>query len=179
MSLQVFPDNTVLCNFACIGRTDALIDHLRGRGRWVEAVAAEAKKSAAYLPDLAAVVGHGSPMGEPIRIDEPADVAAVDRLRRVVFGGTSDRPLQHLGEAQTCHLLLTDTQFTGATWVTDDREAYKYAQQQGLITRNTVDIFRSMVADGDIDAVVAHGLLLEIDAARPGLDVPDRAHDLR
>lgn len=179
MSIHVFPDNTVLCNFACIARTDVLVEHLRGRGRWVEAVAAEARRSAAYLPDLGSLVGEASPLGEPIRIEDPDDVEAVDRMRRVVFGGEADAPLQHLGEAQTCHLLLTDLQLKGATWVTDDRDAFRYARQEGLDTRSTVDIFRSMVADGDLDANTAHRLLSEIVEMRPGLDVPGRPDGLR
>lgn len=38
MADPVFPDNTVLCNFAAIERLDLLIGWLRGRGRWTEAV---------------------------------------------------------------------------------------------------------------------------------------------
>ena len=32
----LFPDNTVLCNFAAVERLDLLRDWLRGRGRWTE-----------------------------------------------------------------------------------------------------------------------------------------------
>lgn len=48
----VFPDNTVLCNFAAVSRLDLLERILLGRGRWSEAVAYEAGRSSAYLPDL-------------------------------------------------------------------------------------------------------------------------------
>lgn len=179
MAVLVFPDNTVLCNFACIARTDALVAHLRGRGRWVEAVAHEASQSAGHLPDLSLLVGEASPMGEPIRIEDPADIAAVERLRRIVFGGMADQPLQHLGEAQTCHLLQADPQLRGSTWVTDDRDAYRYAAQQGLTARTTVDLVQAMVADSDLDASAAHRMLLAIDDVRPGLDIPARPDDLR
>lgn len=179
MAVLVFPDNTVLCNFACIARTDALVAHLRGRGRWVEAVAHEASQSAGHLPDLALLIGDGSALGEPIRIEDPADITAIERLRRVVFGGTADRPLQHLGEAQTCHLLQTDPQLRESTWVTDDRDAYRYAVHQGLTARTTVDLVRAMVADSDLTAPAAHQMLLAIDELRPGLDIPARPDDLR
>lgn len=43
MATWVFPDNTVLCNFAAVSRLDLLKDWLRGRGRWCEAVAFEAR----------------------------------------------------------------------------------------------------------------------------------------
>lgn len=174
----LFPDNTVLCNFACVSQVDLLVEHLRGRGRWVEAVAHEARQSSAHLPDLVGLLGPEAALGEPIRLDSDADIAAVERMRRVVFGGTADRPLQHLGESQTCHLLLTDPAWADSTWVTDDREAYQYAQRQGILTRGTVDLFRAMVADADLTAERAHAHLLAIDAVRPGLPIPRRAADL-
>lgn len=174
----VFPDNTVLCNFACTDQVGLLVDHLRGRGRWVEAVADEARRSSGYLPALGVLLSEDSPLGEAIRIDDPGEVAAVERKRRTVFGGTADKPLQHLGEAQTCHLLQTDPTWAGATWVTDDQEAYRYAQQQGILARGTVDLFRSMVADADLTAAQAHAHLLAIDAIRTGLPIPERPDDL-
>lgn len=175
----LFPDNTVLCNFACVSHVDLLVDHLRGRGRWVEAVAHEARRSSAHLPDLASLLEPTAALGDPIRIETDTDIAAVERMRRVVFGGTADRPLQHLGESQTCHLLLTDPTWADSTWVTDDREAYRYAQRQGILTRGTVDLFRAMVADSDLSAEAAHAHLLAIDDIRPGLHIPARPDDLR
>lgn len=174
----VFPDNTVLCNFACTDQVGLLLDHLRGRGRWVEAVAAEARLSRGHLPGLAVLLEENAPLGAPIRIEDPAEIAAIERKRRTVFGGTADKPLQHLGEAQTCHLLQTDPTWAGATWVTDDQEAYRYAQQQGILARGTVDLFRSMVADADLTAAQAHAHLLAIDAIRTGLPIPERPDDL-
>jgi hypothetical protein len=52
MGYAVFPDNTVLCNFAAVSRLDLLRNWLRGRWRWCEAVAREAAQSSAFLPDL-------------------------------------------------------------------------------------------------------------------------------
>lgn len=45
MSALIFPDNTVLCNFAAVERIDLLMDWLRGRGRWCAAVHREASDS--------------------------------------------------------------------------------------------------------------------------------------
>lgn len=178
MSVYVFPDNTVLCNFACVSRVNLLVEHLRGRGRWVEAVAHEARQSSAYLPDLTSLVGDDSALGEPIRFEDEDEAAAIDRMRRNVFGGSRSEPLKHLGEAQTCHLLTTHPEWAGATWVTDDGDAYRYAGQQGVITRGTVDVFREIVADGDLTAEAAHRQLLAIDEIRPGLPIPPRPTDL-
>lgn len=52
MTVYWFPDNTVLCNFASVSALPLLESILRGRGRWVEAIAAEAAKSAMIYPDL-------------------------------------------------------------------------------------------------------------------------------
>ena len=175
----VFPDNTVLCNFACIDGTSLLVDHLRGRGRWTEAVAREAQQSVQYLPDLGTLLGPGSPLGEPIRIEGVEDSDHVEKIRRNVFGGTQDKLLQHLGEAQTCFLLTTDPAWAGATWITDDREAGRYARYQGIVTWGTVDLVRALVADGDLTAEQAFTHLRAIDVQRPGLSIPDRPDDLR
>ena len=56
MAEHLFPDNTVLCNFAAVDRLDLLKSVLGGRGRWTEAVAYEASRSAAKLPPLLRLV---------------------------------------------------------------------------------------------------------------------------
>lgn len=50
--VSLFPDNTVLCNFGTVSRLDLLRKVLDGCGRWTEAVAEEARRSAAYVRDL-------------------------------------------------------------------------------------------------------------------------------
>src|ERR1700760_776268 len=100
MTEYLFPDNTVLCNFAAVKRLDLIESICRGRGRWTEAIAGEASESAKWLPALRDLASAGW-LDEPIEISEPRDVQNVDRIRRLVFGGTDDQPLKHLGEAQT------------------------------------------------------------------------------
>ena len=106
MSQHVFPDNTVLCSFAAVGRLDLLGTVLGGRGRWTEAVADEARRSAQFLPGLRTLAAGGW-LDDPVEISAEADVLQVERIRRAVFGGTEEEPRKHLGEAQTCHVLLT------------------------------------------------------------------------
>jgi hypothetical protein len=50
MSECLFPDNTVLCNFAALDRLDLLAAVLGGRARWTEDVAYETGKSAGGHP---------------------------------------------------------------------------------------------------------------------------------
>jgi hypothetical protein len=92
VSEYVFPDNTVLCNFAAVDRVSLLRAVLNGDGRWAEAVAYEASRSAQYLPKLAAVLADGW-LGEPIEIDDDAETRRVEQIRRAVFGGLEDKPL--------------------------------------------------------------------------------------
>ena len=99
MSTFLFPDNTVLCNFAAVERLDLLQAVLNGRGRWTAAVAYETSKSTRFLPALTSLATGGW-LEEPIEITADADVQHVNRVRRAVFGGTDDEPLKHLGEAR-------------------------------------------------------------------------------
>jgi hypothetical protein len=158
----VFPDNTVLCNFAAVGRLDLLEAVLLGRGRWTEAVAYEASRSASALPDLAAIAKEGW-LGEPIEIEDEAEVRQIERVRRSVFGGEDAAPLKHLGEAQTCQILQRWPDFAGSWWVSDDREALRYARQQHLTTYETIDLVCVAAVNGDVTAQAGHDLLHAMD----------------
>lgn len=178
MAAYLFPDNTVLCNFASVNRLDLLRSVLDGRGRWTEAVAYEAHRSAAYLPPLGSVPAEGW-LGEPVEVTDPGDIAAIARVRRFVFGGTDDKPLRHLGEAQTCHLIQHWPSFAGSWWISDDLESVRYARFQSITTRETIDLMATAVADGTIDADTAYGLMLQMSAADRVLRLPKSADELR
>lgn len=173
-----FPDNTVLCNFAAVDRLGLLEKVLDGRGRWTEAVAAEAEQSTPYWPKLSQVTAGGW-LGEPIEIDDPAETALVDRVRRVVFGGSSSRPLQHLGEAETLVVIEHRSGFASSVWITDDGEAGRYARRKGISVKDTVDIMREAVVDGLVPADAGHRLLIDMkQAGRHLRDVPRWPVDL-
>ncbi|MDX6330749.1 MAG: hypothetical protein QOI83_3132 [Streptomycetaceae bacterium] len=178
MSAWWFPDNTVLCNFAAVHRLDVLEKALDSRGRWTEAVALEAHRSARYLPDLRRVAPGGW-LGEPVEISRPADVRRVESIRRAVFGGDHSRPLQHLGEAQTCHIIEQWDEFHGSFWVTDDRDAFEYAVRRGITARQTMDIVRTAVTAGVLTAPSGYRLLHDMTAAGRHLHrLPSRPADL-
>lgn len=151
MTEFLFPDNTVLCNFAAVERLDLLKSVLGGRGRWTEAVAYEAHQSARTLPDLTDL-GTSGWLDEPIEVSHESDVRKIERIRRVVFGGTDARPLQHLGEAQTCYVILNWVEFEGSWWISDDRESLRYARFQRITTRETIDLMSIAVVNGDISS---------------------------
>lgn len=171
----LFPDNTVLCNFASVRRLDLLETIFRESGRWTSSVAAEAVASARHLPGLQALPW----MGEPMEITDDVDISAINRIRRVVFGGTDDRPLQHLGEAETCFVLQNWPEFAGSWWVSDDREALRYARRQGIPTFETLDLMAGAVADGDVTDQVAFDLMRRMTGEGRHLRLPADRHAFR
>ncbi|MCT7351022.1 hypothetical protein N4P33_02355 [Streptomyces sp. 15-116A] len=173
-----FPDNTVLCNFAVVDRLSLLEKVLDGRGRWTQAVAAEAAQSKQYWPRLSQVIDGGW-LGDPIEIDDPAETALVDRVRRVVFAGSPSRPRQHLGEAETLLLIEHRSEFAGSVWITDDGEAGHYARRKGICVKNTVDLMREAVVEGLVAADDGHGMLLRMrQSGRHLRGIPPRPADL-
>lgn len=178
MTEYLFPDNTVLCNFAAVNRLDLIKSMFRGRGRWTEAVASEATTSSDWLPALRDLASAGW-LDEPIEIAAASDIQAIERIRRVVFGGTDSHPLRHLGEAQTCYVIKHWSEFAGSWWISDDREAVDYARGQNLTTRETVDLMSMAVADGEISAAEAFALMQRMADCGRHLRLPGSAEDLR
>ncbi|GGK93240.1 hypothetical protein [Streptomyces flaveus] len=176
MRICWFPDNTVLCNFAAVDRVPLLEKLLDGRGRWTEAVAHEAEQSAAYLPRLRDIVAVGM-LGEPITITDLDEIAEVDRLRRAVFGGVASVPTKHLGEAETCALIIKRPEFRDSVWITDDRSAAAFTRRRGITTKETFDLMNEAVVEGLVTAVAGHELLGRMVAAGRRLhrvsDCPD------
>jgi hypothetical protein len=94
----MFPDNTVLINFAIINRMDLLGRLANGNGQWCATVAIECSASA-KRPELAALGGAGEIFGEPLRPDE-AEHQDIGVLRDQLAAPGEPRT-QHLGEAET------------------------------------------------------------------------------
>ena len=178
MTEFLFPDNTVLCNFAAVHRLDLLRSILNGRGRWTEAIAYEATRSANVLPALNSLTTD-VPLGEPIEINDESDIQQVERIRRVVFGGRDARPLKHLGEAQTCFIIINWDEFAGSWWISDDKEALRYARFQKITTRETIDLVRIAVSNGDIEAHEGVELMRQMDERGRKLKLPTSDADLR
>jgi predicted nucleic acid-binding protein len=178
MTEYLFPDNTVLCNFAAVDRLDLLKSVLGGRGRWTEAVAYEASRSASKLPALRELPADGW-LDEPIEITSDSHIRKINQIRRAVFGGTDEEPLKHLGEAQTCYVIKNRAEFTGSWWISDDREAVRYAKFQGITTRETIDLMSIAVADGDISARDAFDLMQRMADCDRKLRLPKSVEELR
>ncbi|WP_327255521.1 hypothetical protein [Streptomyces sp. NBC_01244] len=151
MSAFLFPDNTVLCNFAAVERLGLLREVLDGRGRWTEAVAREARKSARWHPALRDLSWQGW-LGEAIRVKDQSERASILRIRTAVFGGSADDIFEHLGEAETCHVIGNWGEFDGSCWISDDRESLHHAREEGIETAETLDVVRLAVKEGLITA---------------------------
>lgn len=177
MTEYLFPDNTVLCSFAAVYRLDILRRALNARGRWTAAVEYEASRSSAALPalDMAQLRQW---LNDPIEITAEFEIERIERIRRVVFGGTDDKPLQHLGEAETCLLIKERPEFAGSWWITDDREALRYARFQGITTRETVDLIAVTVSYGDLTAQEGFDLLSDMAAKGRHLRLPTSPREL-
>ena len=177
MTTYLFPDNTVLCNFACVDSLGLLRTVLNGRGRWTSAVSYEASRSAQFMPALVSIATDGW-LGEPIEITSDPDIRRVNQVRRAVFGGTDEEPLKHLGEAETCFLIKEQAEFAESWWLSDDQEAVRYAQFQHITTRETIDLMTIAVVNGDIAAQKAYNLMLAMADNDRGLRLPSSPRDL-
>ncbi|GAA1747347.1 hypothetical protein [Nostocoides vanveenii] len=178
MSAHLFPDNTVLCNFASVHQLDLLAKLLDGNGRWVEAVAHECDRSRQFYPDLATVHSDGW-LGEPIEICDEADTRQVEGIRKAVFGGTDAQPTQHLGEAQSIHILTRWPDYKDSVWLSDDRESLRVARNQGVAVRETQHLVAEAIQWGFIaTAEAGFTMLQQMVAEGQHPAVPHRATDL-
>lgn len=151
---------------------------LGGRGKWTEAVAYEASRSARWLPALIALRSCRW-VDEPIEITDPDDIRKVARIRRAVFGGTDSDPLRHLGEAQTCYVIKNWPAFAGAWWISDDHDAIRHAKFQKITTLETIDLMNIAVIDGEISATDAYRLMTRMADSDRRLRLPKSAEELR
>ena len=69
--------------------------------------------------------------------------------------------------------------FAGSWWISDDREALRYARFQGITTRETIDLISIAVVNGDIAARDGFDLLMKMADSGRYLRLPHSAEDLR
>lgn len=158
MSSFVFPDNTVLINFAIVGRLDLLKTYASRNTRVVEAVAREIQQSAAFVTELSEI-DLPEWFGEAIRIEDAAGIASVESMRTARFGGEKTRPTQHLGESQTIYVVTAVPAFADSIMLTDDRDAYRVARKLGVVVRHTVEVLTELVARHELSAADALDLV--------------------
>lgn len=115
----VFPDNTVLINFATIGRMDLLEQLVGARGRWCLTVSQECDESAGY-PGLSEMRQAHRIFGEPLMPETGREHEATRRYRdRLRTPGQEASARKNLGEAETLAIIECRS-YTSAVLVTDD-----------------------------------------------------------
>jgi predicted nucleic acid-binding protein len=161
VTVLVFPDNTVLINFAIINRMDLLSRLANGNGRWCATVATECAESA-RLPELAALGGAREIFGEPLFPDaaEHQDV----RVLRDELAGPGDRPSKHLGEAETLAIIVHRR--LRCFFVTDDNDAARLASKKGVQVVDTWLLLRVAHRKGWLDADALWGYVQTLQGQR-------------
>lgn len=170
LSVLLFPDNTVLINFALISRMD-LLGRLAHHGSWCATVASECDRSA-QEPGLGALSQAREIFGEPLR---PDDAELLDaRVLRQELAMPGDGPFHHLGEAETLAIVIR-RQLT-AIFVTDDKDATRLATNNSVTVVSTWMLLRVAHRQGWVDADTLWGYVQTLQAGHRSMppDVRDR-----
>lgn len=164
----MFPDNTVLINFAIINRMDLLQRLANGNGQWCATVAIECAESA-KRPELSALGGAGEIFGQPLYPNQ-AELQDVHVLRDQL-GSPGDPPTQHLGEAETI-AIIAHRQLS-CFFVSDDKGAVRLATQNSIQVVSTWHLLKVARRTGLIDADTLWGYVLTLErhgrGAPPGV----------
>ena len=160
----MFPDNTVLINFAIINRMDLLERLANGNGRWCATVATECAESA-KRPGLTALNESGGIFGDPLFPDgaEHQDI----RVLRDQLASPGDRPTQHLGEAETIAIIIRRQ--LSCFFVSDDRGAARLAAQNGIQVVGTWHLLKVAHRKGWVDADAFWGYVLTLEGQGRGV----------
>jgi predicted nucleic acid-binding protein len=132
-----FPDNTVLINFAIIGRVDLLEKLANGNGRWCLSISQECAKSA-RVEGLESLNGVRAFLGRPLE-PTPAELLST-RILRDSMAAPGDRPTKHLGEAETITIVTSRDLQSTAIFISDDTGALIHAKAQGIRIADTWDL---------------------------------------
>lgn len=173
-----FPDNTVLCNFASVGRLELLQEYLGGRGLIAESIEAEIRKSIPYYPVLESVFTDGW-FPAPVRADRDGEPAKVETFRRLRMFGDPAKPTEHIGESETFVLLQGRPEFAGSIFITDDHDAFRVIEKFGVSVKDTLDVLTALVGRQSIAAEQAFALTKDMENKERELRrLPARPSDL-
>lgn len=139
-----FPDTTVLCNFAAVDEMALLREYLGDRGRWVQSIEAELKKSAGIHRALE-TIWRDDWFGDAVVLNRGDEPERVDRFRRLNMGGVRDRPTQHLGESETFIALTNRDDLRGSVFLSDDHDAFRVFSRLGVRVADTFDVLAGLV----------------------------------
>lgn len=172
MTTLLFPDNTVLVNFALINRVDVLQHLMSGHCAWCATVASECARSAAE-PGLEGMSEFATTLGPPLYPQTQAEHLQV-RLLREDLASPGDPQTRHLGEAETLAIILSRN--LSAVFVTDDRSARRLAATHGIRCYTTWDMLKLAGRIKLLDADTLWGYVRTLRGLRRGSppEVTDR-----
>jgi predicted nucleic acid-binding protein len=170
MTPLVIPDTCSILNFAVIDRVTLLAELLAGRGRWTQAVHHEVHRLRDMVPD-GGITELRSVLGRPYELTELHDIVAIENIRRAL-GGRSREPLQHLGEAEAIHSILTVPDLKDADLFTDDAFAAQVARQRGIRVVTTPALLGQGHRDGLLPCPQPYDLLVAMRARDRWVRVP-------
>lgn len=160
MSGRLFlPDNTVLVNFAQIGRMDLLRLVAEGRSTWCYTVSEECAKSS-QVSGLEQLSEAPDIFGEPLKLE-----TRVEKLDTQVFQTrlkkAGDGPAANLGEAESLSIIMNRQ--LDATFITDDNGALGFAVEHGISYTTTWDLLKLFVRVSRLDRSTAWHYVLTLD----------------
>lgn len=142
--LLLFPDNTVIVNFALAGEMGMFEAVLRGQGTWCGSVAAECDDKAVEM-NLPGMLNAHRILGEPMRPESRSEHLMV-RTNREYFAAPGDGPKKHLGESET--LAIIGSRLLRAVFITDDGNVPARATELGIVCLSTWDILHHAYKQG-------------------------------
>ena len=155
MSRLLFPDNTVLINFAYIGRMDLLERLAAGKGAWCQSVASECDESS-RIEGLDELTKAHEVFGAPWRPEAGAEHLEI-RLLREEMASPGDPATRHLGEAET--IVLMERRGLTGMFITDDEDAARKAQMHGITSMTTWDLLALALRMEWVDADTVYGFV--------------------
>lgn len=172
MTPLLFPDNTVLVNFALINRMDLLGKVTNGNGMWCATVADECRKSS-RVSGLETMTQARDIFGDPLY---PTRVELSDTLvLRVRITQPDDSPEKSLGEAET--IAIMSRRHPTGILVTDDGGARLLAKDNDIKVLSTWHLLRMAVRARLVDGDTAWGYVQTLGSLNRGRPrgVSDRA----
>ncbi|SIJ03828.1 Uncharacterised protein [Mycobacteroides abscessus subsp. abscessus] len=161
MTQLFLPDNTVLINFAIIGRMDLLAGLLNGRGCWCLSIARECANSQPYQPDLSQAPAIFGPPLIPDRAEHAEALILRDNMAT-----PGDPTTKHRGEAETI-AIITRRRINGF-FLTDDRDATELAIRHGIKVVTTWDLLRLAYKVNKVTKPALTGYLRTLKSQRRG-----------
>ncbi|MBT2550968.1 hypothetical protein [Arthrobacter sp. ISL-65] len=156
------PDNTVLVNFAQIGRMDLLRLVAAGRSTWCYTVSEECEKSSRVsgLEQLSeAQEIFGKPLKLETRVEHSDTQVFRARLRKPGEG-----PAANLGEAESLSIIMNRQ--LDVMFITDDNGALGFAEENGIPYTTTWDLLKMFVRAKRVERSTAWHYVLTLGGNR-------------